>query len=405
MKAALQLGNQPNKNGLYEIYVRISDGGKMKRIKAGIAVEKKQFKSKNHNMKWIHNHPNHIKLNSDLRLLISKYDDIVFTSGVHQKTLSPELVVHQIKKGIKTESVKSFWEIKISQMLNYNHKKGYQQSLNNWIGYTTKEKLGDLDFKQIDVYILKGFENYLSARGQKCSTQYTNLKRLRSLFNMAVKEQVIGVGDYIFKAFTMPKCENTKKEKLNLEELQEFARMEYPDGSLTRTVQQAFLLSFNLAGVRIEDVLTLKWSYIKNGRLAYQMEKTGANTSILITPQIQGILDYFKSISTGSIYIVPILKDGIEDESSEVYKKMIGNKTALVNKYLGIIGEDACIDKKISSHIARHTFASISYTKTGGNVEFIKNALKHKDSKVTQVYLDSLNDTALDDTMGDVTKM
>ena len=405
MKAALQLGNQPNREGLYEIYVRVSNDGKMKRIKANIAVEKKQFKSKNHNMKWVINHSNHAKINADLRFLIDQYDDLVFSSSVQNKDITPELVVHKIKKGVESQSIVKFWEMKMSQMLNYNHKKGYQQALNNWEEYTAKEKLGDLDFRQIDVYILKGFENFLLGKGQQSSTVYTNLKRVRALFNMAIKEELIAVGDYIFKAFTMPKANNAKKKRLTFDELKEFAKVEYENGSLSKTVQQAFLLAFNMAGVRIEDILTLKWSYIKNERLSYTMEKTGSLTSFLITPQIQVILDYFKSIATGSIYIVPILKDGIEKETSEIYKKEIGKKTSLINKYLKLIADDACIDTRITTHIARHTFASIAYKKTKGNVEFIKNALKHKDAKVTQVYLDSLNEDSLDGTMGDVTAL
>jgi integrase/recombinase XerD len=403
MKAALQLGNQSNKNGLYEIYIRISDNGKMKRIKANIAVEKRQFKSKNHNMKWIVNHPNHSSLNSDLRLLISKYDDIVFSSSVKNKILTPELVLHKIKKGIETESVVKFWEVKMVQMLNYNHRKGYRQSLNNWNEFTSLAKLGDLNFKQIDVYILKEFENYMLGKGLKTSTVYTNLKRLRSIFNMAIKEQVISVGDYIFKAYTMPKANSSKKERLTQEELKEFAKIDYKKNSLHKTIQQAFLLAVNLAGIRIEDALTLKWSYIKNERISYTMEKTDSITSFKITLQIQDILDYFKSLKTNSIYIIPILKDGIEDKPNEIYKKEIGSKTALMNKYLKLIADDACIDKRITTHTARHTFASIAYKKTGGNVEFVKNALKHKDAKITQIYLDSLNDDSLDDTMIDVT--
>lgn len=403
MKAALQLGNQPNRNGLYEIYVRISDKGKMKRIKANIAVAKNQFKSKNHNMKWVFNHPNHAKINSDLKFLVDSFEDVVFASSVQNKVVTPELVVHKVRKSDATQSVVKYWEAKMSQIINYNHKKGYQQSLNNWNEYVKKEKLGDLEFRQIDIFILKGFENFLFAKGMEASTAHTNLKRLRSLFNMAIKEEVIKVGDYIFKAYTMPKAKSAKKERLTLEELKRFAEVELVDGSVMKTAQQAFLLAVNLAGVRIEDILILKFSYIKNGRIEYRMEKTGALSSIKITPQTQAIVDYFKSISTGSIYILPILKDGIEKEDNETYKKAIGAKTALLNKNLKLIAKKVDIDKKISTHIARHTFSSLAYKKTRGNVEFIKNALKHTDAKVTQIYLDELNDDSLDETMGDVT--
>ena len=58
MKAALELSSKKNRDGLFEIYVRIQDGNKKRRIKANVAVAKTQFKSKNHNLQWVIKHPN-----------------------------------------------------------------------------------------------------------------------------------------------------------------------------------------------------------------------------------------------------------------------------------------------------------------------------------------------------------
>jgi integrase len=222
---------------------------------------------------------------------------------------------------------------------------------------------------------------------------------------MAIKEQVIKVEDYIFKAFTMPKANKSKKEKLTVEELKKFAGVVCEKNSLSKTCQQAFLLAFNLAGVRIEDVLTLKWSYVKKERIEYKMEKTGALNSFKLTPQIKGILNYFKSANNSSIYIVPILKDGVEELTNEDYKKEISRKTALVNKYLKKIAEKAKIEKKVTTHIARHTFASIAIKKSNGNINFVQNALKHSNSQITQTYLASLDDESMDNQMINATKL
>jgi integrase len=405
MKAALELSSKPNRDGLYEIYIRIQEGGKKKRVRAKIAVKQNQFKSKNHNLKWVYNHPNHQKINADLNALVEEYNDVMFASAVAKKAISPETVIHSVKKTHFTQSLVKYCESKMSQMLNYNHKKGYQQTLNNWKAYTEKEKLGDLDFKQINVFILKGYENFLFENGLQASTVYTNLKRIRSLFNMAIKEQVIKVEDYIFKAFTMPKANKSKKEKLTVEELKKFAGVVCDKDSLSKTCQQAFLLAFNLAGVRIEDVLTLKWSYVKKERIEYKMEKTGALNSFKLTPQIKAILNYFKSANNSSIYIVPILKDGVEELTNEEYKKEISRKTALINKYLKKIAEKAKIEKKVTTHIARHTFASIAIKKSNGNINFVQNALKHSNSQITQTYLASLDDESMDDQMINATKL
>lgn len=431
MKAALELSSKPNRDGLFEIYIRIQEGKKKKRIKANIAVKQNQFKAKNHNLKWVYNHPNQHAINSDLKALIESYNDVLFANAVLndrfslQKVvkdldgevpskrivatvpkLTPELVIHNVKKSALSYKIVPFWEVKMEQMLNYNQKKGYRQALNNWNAFTEKNKLGDLDFKQINLNTLKDFENYLIGyKKLKSATAYTNLKKIRKLFNDAIREKIITRADYIFDDYKMPKAISKKKERLDIEELKEFANVEYEKGSLIKTVQQAFLLAFNMAGVRIEDVLTLRWTYVSKERIEYSMNKTGAGNSFKITPQIREILNYFKSIAAGSIYILPILKDGIEDESSEVYKKEIGRKTAMVNKYLKKIGEDACIDKKISTHVSRHSFASIAAKKSNGNIQFLQSALKHSDPKITQGYLKDLDIDSMDEGMENATSL
>ena len=231
---------------------------------------------------------------------------------------------------------------------------------------------------------------------------------------MAIKEQILSVGDYIFKAYNMPKVTATKKEKLTIEELKLFANLEYENGSIIKTAQKVFMLAFNLAGIRIEDILTLRWDNVKNNRIEYVMAKTGAINSFQITLQIQSLLDYFRSIQVvrSNTLIVPILDEKIallksskSEIENEKYKKEIGRKTSLINKFLNKISEDAGIDKKITTHIARHSFASIAIKKTNGNVNFVQNALKHSNPKITQVYLASLDNESMDSKMNYVTTL
>ncbi len=407
MKAALELSTKPNRDGQFEIYVRIQDGNKRKRVKANFAVAKNQFKSKNHNMQWVRNHPNAKKINSDLRYLLDKYNDVLFTEIIKGQSISPETLIYKTNNKNDSIILKDFMQSKINLMLEYNQRKGYKTTLNKWLDFSEKEKLGNLDFRQIDVNILKGFENYMFKKGLVSSSVYGNLKRIRACFNMAIEEQLIGVSDYIFKAYKMPKVAPSKKEKLVVDELKYFANQIYPDGSLLKNSQQSFLLAFNLAGVRIEDILTLTWDNVNKDRIEYRMSKTEIINSFQITLQIKSILDYFKSINkNNSKLIIPIINENVlkfkmskDEKENEIYKKEIGRKTSLINKYLKKISEDIGLDKDITNHIARHTFASIAIKKSNGNINFVQNALKHVNSKTTQIYLADLDKESLDDQM------
>jgi len=406
MKAALELASKKNRQGLFELYIRIQQGTKKKRVKAGIAVEKNQFKSKNY-MKWISKHPNHIKLNADLRVLIEGYENDISSAYVNKEYITPDSILKPLN-GLDSlnNSVINYCQQRIALMDNYNQAKGFRQMLNRWKAFTTENKMGDLQFKQVSPNILKAFENWSRKSGIQESTNYTNLKNLRTIFNYALNEEIFEIKDYPFgRKYKMPKFDKSKKEKLTREELKRFIDdTYYQDGSAVQSSKMAFLLSYNLAGIRVEDLLKLKWSAIKGDRLEYKMTKTGAFSNIQITTQLKRILDYYKKLRT-NYYILPFLEEGIEKQSSEIYKKEIGRKTALINKNLKIIAKDAGIEKNISSHIARHTWASIAIKESGGNINFVKNKLQHKDASITEGYLADLDTETMDDIMAKVTKI
>jgi len=73
----------------------------------------------------------------------------------------------------------------------------------------------------------------------------------------------------------------------------------------------------------------------------------------------------------------------------------ISVKTALINKELAKIGKKAEIEKKISFHISRHSFAKIAKEKGLDNLE-VKALLAHTNISTTQKYMGDF-DTQRDD--------
>jgi hypothetical protein len=195
MKAALELDSRKNREGLFEIYIRVQDGQKRRRIKSNYAVAKSQFKSRDVNQRWVRNHSLADKINADLKNLLETFNHQISQDLNKGVLISPESVIHKLTTSEGTTSLIRFIQEKIELMLNYNHRKGYQQALNNWLEFVKAEKLGDLDFREVTVNILKRFENYLFKRGLLASTVYANMKRIRAAFYIAKKEEVINPGD------------------------------------------------------------------------------------------------------------------------------------------------------------------------------------------------------------------
>jgi site-specific recombinase XerD len=84
---------------------------------------------------------------------------------------------------------------------------------------------------------------------------------------------------------------------------------------------------------------------------------------------------------------IPLTKRAIdllpkEDTSNKIFKVISNQKT---NSYLTDIMSKATIDKKISFHCARHTFATVSI-ELGIPLEVIQTILGHTSVKTTQIY-------------------
>ena len=65
--------------------------------------------------------------------------------------------------------------------------------------------------------------------------------------------------------------------------------------------------------------------------------------------------------------------------------------TKTINKYMRRIGSVLEIEKDLTTHTARHSFATV-LKRSGASTDFISESLDHKDKKTTESYLDSFED-------------
>jgi len=156
------------------------------------------------------------------------------------------------------------------------------------------------------------------------------------------------------------------------------------------------MFSFYNAGVRISDILMMTWDNIQNGRLVYKMYKTAKPHSLILKEKPLAILELYKDSEES--YIFPFLSDRYDYSNAMFLHNQIGSKTALINSYLKDIAEKAGIKKNVTTHTARHSFADIARKKTD-NLYNLSKALGHSSVKVTEAYLASFDEEAVDDTL------
>lgn len=176
----------------------------------------------------------------------------------------------------------------------------------------------------------------------------------------------------------------SKKERLTHEELAAFENVKGYDIS-----RDSFLMSFYLFGSRIGDVLQLRNFNVKEDRIEFIEQKTQKLKTVPLNEKLIQVIERYKGKSKYN-YVLPVLQREWEDPRQEYkFQKHIHVKTAQINKDLKLIASKAGIDKKITSHVARHTFATWSY-KADVNSRDIQKMMNFSSLSMVENYLDEL---------------
>jgi integrase/recombinase XerD len=391
------LDSYTNNKGQKQVYIRITQNKRHKKIKLGLLVLNSEWSGIYG--KWVNaKNPEHAYYNSKIQAKLTEIQKahLNLQDSPTKGLVNKEAVYKEATKAnLRVDFIK-YWETKEAQMENYNQSKGYVTTRNKIIAFIGSEKI---EYREINFEWLTDFERHLKTQGLDSDSVYTHQKRIRAIYNKGIKEGVFELQYYPFRVYKMPKVEENEIEKLDTDELQSLFALEYRPDELKFWVHNGFQLSFHCTGIRIEDLLTLKWSNIRFGRLTYQMKK-GVTNGKIKTFEIAGglatVLDALKKADAHNTgYVLPFLNKGDENLSSEKYKKQIGRKTSLFNKYLKKIADDACLSKNLKSHLARHSWAAYAYEETN-DIRFIKENLGHNDFKTTEGYIGRLSSSKND---------
>ncbi|MDL2320023.1 site-specific integrase [Alistipes sp. OttesenSCG-928-B03] len=419
------VNNRPTKSKTYVVFLCVTVDGQRKHIKTSVEVKRRSdFNSKAKQNNWIRpSEPNYKAWNTALAAELEKarqtYRDLR-ESGI----ATSEKVASEIIAGERTTSFLQYAKERTQEIYNaggFRNWKKYNGFINKLEGFLTGKdgRVKDLAFGELTPALLSKFEAYMHTLKNERdpekklhpNTIKVNFTIFRSIVNRAVevdghikpeKNPFLG---YSYKGVP------TTKEKLNMDEIKVVEGLELEPGSMLWHVRNYFLFSFYCAGIRAGDLIQLRWGNItSDGRLRYQMGKNHKPSDfILVTPAREILTHYRRDDSKQTDYIFPLLdssapyakaitqedKDTLPPELKIKLFNQIAAKNALINKYLRKLTEAAGIEKKVSFHISRHSFAKVAKQKGVDNAN-LKNLLRHHSLKVTEVYMDNF-DTSDDD--------
>ena len=268
----------------------------------------------------------------------------------------------------------------------------YQDSLTSILSYKKNLKVS-----QITPDFLKGYEKWMTDNGRSLTTVGMYLRALRTIFNIAIENEVIDASKYPFKKYTIPapqKISRTlKKEEIKL--IINYTAKRDADA----IALDYWVFSFISNGMNFKDIALLKYGNINGDFIEFRRAKTKRTTKNnslpIMVPLDYSLLDIIKKRGNKSKkkedYIFPILIHGLTPKQEYVRIKTFIRNT---NKRLARVGVELGLSHKVTSYVARHCFATIQKN-NNAPLAYISEALGHSNLKTTQNYFGRFEDEGL----------
>lgn len=264
---------------------------------------------------------------------------------------------------------------------------------------TTRNKLhsalgSNLSWDDLTPDALAKVERY--CREQKGNSQNTTRKelvRLRTLVNRAIKEGVLDAARDPFRRYDLPA--HVPPDRRSLSEHDIKALLDLECSGKAKRARDAFVFAFYGGGIRFSDICQLRPADVSGTRLRYRMMKTGRIVSLELPPQAVDIATWWRDAHEGP-FLFSFLAAG-EDQDPVLLRKRISSCNVMANRRLKRLAKEAGIraPDEVTFHVARHSFADVA-RKRSGDLYAVSKALGHSSLSVTESYLASFDQDAVD---------
>ncbi len=373
---------KPNKRNLHPLAIRITRDRKSRYLFLGQYLDPANWDDVKKRVKK--SHPNAISINN---LLLKKLSE-ANASLLEAETSNEGASLNHIKRKLQGRLDMDFFglaDLHLENLRNaekfrvYETQKGRIQKFKSFVG---QERL---PFKSITVFLIKNFESYiLTKKGRKRRTAVNYMILIRKIYNLAISEGLVDRKYYPFgKGKIQIRIPESEKIGLSVDEL----RMLENARGLTTAQHHAlnvWLTSFYFAGIRVSDVLQLRWSDFRDGRLLYRMNKNQKLVSLKVPEKARAILDTYKDPSRKDDDLVFHHMEGTNFRDAKELLTRTRSATRSLNRRLQLIADQLGIKKKLSMHIARHSFGNISGDKIP--IQMLQKLYRHSSITTTVAY-------------------
>jgi site-specific recombinase XerD len=280
-----------------------------------------------------------------------------------------DLTVETLKAELKNQHSRSdfvaFWGRTVKEreekgIIKSSTAKSQKNSLESLKAFTK-----ELPFSTITKRFLEEYKSFLINKEElEINSVWTKFKDFRTYINLAKAEG--HHFEYPFKGFKMPKLVS-RVEFLTEEEFQRLKTYFY-SGRMDEgheTTLRAFLFAC-YTGLRISDIKVVNWRSINNNILTFKPQKQPREMITVVE--------------------MPLCKEARRLLITKKGRILHTTAEQSMNRVLKTICARAEINKDISFHWARHTFAT-RFLRHGGRLEVLQKLLGHLDISTTMIYV------------------
>ena len=302
-----------------------------------------------------------------------------------------------------SESLFQFMNLLIVLLLKngqYRTSLHYKATLNSFKRYRDNR---DIALSEIDADVMRSYEAYLHHTAEVCkNTSSFYLRILRATYNKAVAKRLTPQQHPFTNVYTG--IAPTRKRAIPTEDVSQIKRL-HSVKELTPKEEMArdtFLMSFYLRGISFIDLAHLRKSDLKDGFLHYTRRKTGQRLTIRWEDDMQELLEKYQVQTVTSPYLFPFLiDDGKTRQDKTVDKKqkevhLYHNAEARISYHLRKLGAKIGVKGKLTLYVARHSWATTARD-NDISISVISEALGHHSETTTQIYLNSIKSSEVDD--------
>lgn len=286
-----------------------------------------------------------------------------------------DLKTMYLSKDKSTMSLKKFLEVYLTNQVEANPeysegtKKNYRATCTHLKNFQIHTELETVLLTRVDLAFVKRLDGYLiGVEGHRRNTANKYHSKFKHILEGAIKENYLGRNPYSdFKL----KDEDSLITYLTQEELDALIRHKLGGNATLEKVRDIFLFSL-YTGIRFTSATNLKEENIEveNGQhwIHFYDQKPKKYRRIPMLKKAIEVYKKYADLRASTGYLLPRITNQKE------------------NLYLKVIADIVGINKKLTSNVARHTFATTILLANGTPLEVVSKYMGHSKLATTQVY-------------------